>query len=517
MTIRPRPAPRPLSRFRQDDAGGMIVFSLFILVCMLLAVGTGLDLLRYETERVKVQNVIDRAVLAAADLDEERDPQSVAHDWARRAGLGEARVSFAFTPEIGGKTVSATSQVSIPTFFLKMVGSDTLSGPAVSTARESVTDVEVVLVLDNSGSMGWNANLRLDLLKAAAKQFVDDVVRDDTGLGMVAISIVPFATQVNAGPALTGYFDVSDEHAFSHCVDFADADFSSATLATDQPLQRTGHFDVFTWDRPPQNANLVCPADASREITLWSSDRAALKAKIDAMWAGGNTSIDIGAKWGLTLLDPSTRGLLDQRIAAGDAPATLSGMPFAYDRPNTKKYLVVMSDGQNTDQFRLTPGYRGGLSPLWMDPATGNVSYAFGSPESYLRMDDRNRVRSTPSGGAAAVQLTWPEATNAMSLAHFARYARAQAEGGDWNAYYNEMYTWTPANTKNTRTSRICRAARDAGVTVFTVGMDTYGQGDATLLDCASSPALFFDVAAEDVGAAFRSIARQINQLRLTQ
>ena len=54
------------------------------------------------------------------------------------------------------------------------------------------------------------------------------------------------------------------------------------------------------------------------------------------------------------------------------------------------------------------------------------------------------------------------------------------------------------------------------GVMVFTIGMDTYGQGDATLSDCASGPSNFYDVSSDNLALAFASIARSINQLRLT-
>jgi hypothetical protein len=88
--------------------------------------------------------------------------------------------------------------------------------------------------------------------------------------------------------------------------------------------------------------------------------------------------------------------------------------------------------------------------------------------------------------------------------------------GGDWRDHFDAVVADVDPATKNVRTGEICKAARDAGVIVYSIGMDTYGQGDATLEDCAGDSLRFFDVRAEDIGAAFSSIARQINQLRLT-
>ena len=66
------------------------------------------------------------------------------------------------------RTVAAETSVNLPTMFLKQVGITELVTPAVGTANETITDVEISLVLDNSGSMG-SAN-RLDRLKEAVAQ-----------------------------------------------------------------------------------------------------------------------------------------------------------------------------------------------------------------------------------------------------------------------------------------------------------------------------------------------------------
>ena len=516
-----------LSRFGRDEAGSALVLSLFLIVGMVLAVGVGIDTMRYEVERAKTQHAIDTAVLAAASLREERDPRGVAEDIMRRHGLDPADVTLQITDLAGEKTVAANTTVDVPSMFLKFAGNAALTGPAGGAAVEKATDVEIVLVLDNSGSMGWNGNYRLNLLKDAAKQFVDDVIGGGSGMGNIAISVVPFATQVAAGPTLTEFFNVSDEHSYSHCVNFAQSDFDDAGIDPSQELERTGHFDIFTWSATLQTQNVVCPFDTAREITLWETDPDTLKARIDAMWAGGNTSIDLGTKWGTALLDPSIRPLVTDLAAQGAVSSTLAGMPYDYGRPNTKKYLVVMSDGQNTDQYYLNPSFRQGGSQLWRGPAgttcipgtamacEGGLYHRVGNSNQFY--DVANATMLTLDDGlAGGTQMDWPETNAEMSVARYALDVQAAAEGGQWQTYYNRYFNRVPAGQKNNRASAICGAARDAGITVFTVGMDTYGQGDATLLDCASAPALFFDVAAQDIGDAFSSIARQITQLRLT-
>ena len=67
-TARPRALRRRLNRFRQDEDGGLIIFSLYLFVMMLMIGGLAVDFMRYEITRTRLQNTLDRAVLAAADL-----------------------------------------------------------------------------------------------------------------------------------------------------------------------------------------------------------------------------------------------------------------------------------------------------------------------------------------------------------------------------------------------------------------------------------------------------------------
>ena len=509
-----------LTGFAVGEEGGMLVWSLFTTWGMLLAVGLGLTAQIFEMRRTHMQNTLDRAVLAATDLDQTLQGEDVIADYLTRAGLGDHLTSGEVDHGINFRTASAAAEVEMPTLFT--VGRHSWNVTAESAAVESITDVEIALVLDNSGSMGWDDDYRLNLLKPAATAFVDTVARPVTpdSDGSVAISIVPFSTQVNAGPHLAGALDFSAEHAYSHCARFEAADYRTTALDPDAPIPRAGHFDIATWDAPVDTFGVVCPFDASRHITPWSTDKAALKAQIEAMWAGGNTSIDVATKWGVALLDPAFRPVAS---ALAGAPGTgvdaaLDGQPFDHGRDKTLKVLVVMSDGQNTDEFRLRSDYRSGASPVYRNPADGGYSYRYeyNGNTYYFSLDDR-AWRWNPDGGDAAVRLSWPELFDEMSVAHYALYIKAQAIGGNWRTYYNEMFTWVPASEKNRRTSEICAAARDAGIVVYTIGMDTYGQGDATLEACAGTPVNFFDVRSVEIDQAFSAIAQQINELRLTQ
>ena len=117
---------------------------------------------------------------------------------------------------------------------------------------------------------------------------------------------------------------------------------------------------------------------------------------------------------------------------------------------------------------------------------------------------------------ADAETLEWPEVWETYGAYYFAQNMVGPGRGGTFFSNIADMITTETSARKNLRTSAICQAARDQGVIVYTIGLSTSGQGDATLSDCAGTSVNFFDVNSDELGAVFSSIARQIAQLRLT-
>ena len=239
-----------VGRFRRDEDGSFIVFSLFIFILMVLIGGMAIDVMRSENLRTKMQNTVDRAVLAATDLDlaDTLTAEEVVDDYLAKAGMGDLPYDVTVVEskvggDVIGRTVSVKSSVMMDTYFMKMMGHPQLPVPVSTAASEGINDVEVSLVLDVSGSMGWGT--KLPDMQAAAKDFIDEVLAN-TEDGRVSMSVVPYSTQVNAGAVLASQFNLTGEHSYSHCVDFDATAFSSAALSPTAPLQRSAHFDPWS-------------------------------------------------------------------------------------------------------------------------------------------------------------------------------------------------------------------------------------------------------------------------------
>ena len=143
-----------IRQFRKDEDGGLIVLTLLMLVSMLVVGGMAVDFMRFEAERTKLQSVSDRAVLSAANLNQERDASAVLTEFFEAEGYAGTIVGTPVAVKNeNGSMVSLSSRIDVDTFFLRLIGMDTLSAPASATAMEGVGNVEISLVLDISGSM----------------------------------------------------------------------------------------------------------------------------------------------------------------------------------------------------------------------------------------------------------------------------------------------------------------------------------------------------------------------------
>ncbi|TDK51590.1 pilus assembly protein [Antarcticimicrobium luteum] len=559
---------RHARHFARSEDGSLIVFAVYVFLIILMFGGIGIDLMRFERDRANLQYTMDRAVLAAADLDQTLDPETVVRDYLAKAGMSDFLTSVTVDEGLSYRTVSASASSTIATQFMHMTGVDTLTAPAASTAEERIDGVEISLVLDVSGSM--NSNSRLTNLKAAARDFVDTMA-DNTKDGDMSISIVPYATQVSTPAAFLSKFNVTQEQTYSNCVNFESSDFDTTAIDTSAELKRTMHFDPWhtydgrSYDPKRLVSRPVCEDAEAREMVVLQKDRETLKTFISNLSAQGNTSIDIGMKWGAALLDPSLNPVVTGLIGEGTVSPDFSARPEAFASGATLKVIVLMTDGQNTSQYYVEDEFRAGDSTVWWNDQEEKYSVYFGLDsfdedrdgitdeprffwpwndswndhaygngtyeethyekecESYKRNGRCRRYTTvettiTVSEPGSAEILTYGELWARTSLAWNAKnnYPWSMASQA-WNDWYYGAFNDVNSTTKDTRTKAICDAAKAEGIIVFTIGFEAPWSGLEVLKDCASSSSHFFDVEGLEISDAFASIASSIRKLRLTQ
>ncbi len=264
--------------------------------------------------------------------------------------------------------------------------------------------MEVSLVVDLSGSMAFcaaigspdsvcanAANSRLTALKKAAKVFIGGVFKspftlEDSGTkdsngnivwqkqytepmttdipaDNVVVSLVPFTQQVNLGPVLGPRFNFSTEHTVSYCADFLTADYSNVTITPTTALTRSVDAEVRSTGISRDFVECArqlpgTPSSTIKHVVPFSNKPDVLRVAVDGFVAAGATSTDIGAKWGVALLDNAVNPIVKLLIASGDVDAALTKIPVAYDtfEPGAANELVVIRAGIKLKPFFPTAG-----------------------------------------------------------------------------------------------------------------------------------------------------------------
>lgn len=445
----------------------MIVFGLLVFVMILLVTGLAVDFMRYENNRMRVQATADRAVLAAATLREAGDREAIVRDYFEAAGLSAYLDSVSVEQALNASTVTVTANAGVNTLFMRWVGTDQLVTREVSTAREEITNIEIALVLDISGSMRWTDSIgipRITRLRSAAVEFVDRVINADAP-ETTTVSIVPYAGTVNPGQEVFELLGGQAWHDYSHCPDLPRSAFDSSGLPAVGAMPQAPHF--MYWEVSWATMDWGWCPNESNAILYHSSDVGALQTYLTNMRLHDGTGTHYGMRWGLALLDPASRWLTQALASSGTVAQTHANRPAEWDDPETMKVIVLMTDGMITDQFRPR---RAGSS-------------IFG----------RNGVYPTASE------------QNTLNTTHIL------------NLHNNQRERITTRNQNVQDFFRACDMAKDNGVIIYTIAFETNNDGQNEMRACATSPSHYFNAVGMDLDSAFRAIATSIQSLRLSQ
>lgn len=529
---------KKISIFTKAEEGSLILFSLFLFVLMALMGGIAIDFIKYETVRSQVSQSLDRCTLMAASLDQRLDPQSVVEDCMTKAGLGDKLQNITVVDGANGRDVRASVSADTNPFFMHMIGIESFDAKAQSRAEQKITNVELSLVLDVSGSM---AGAKINNLKAAASDFVETMLENDTG-GRTAIALVPYNGQVNLGSALRSQFNATDNHnvADVNCLDLPASVYSSSAMSRTMPMPMTAHADSFSttiqangyvWFNDawatPHPLNRWCPPSTTNTVRMPTNDLVQLQSNINGLTAIGATSINAGMKWGLTMLDPSSRGLFDDMVNAGQMPGDLGARPYDYGTEETMKVIVLMTDGAHFAEERINDGFRMGLSPIHRANNTGEYSIhhpgRVGLAKFYVPHLNIWQMTAFSSGSGTTPQ-TWEHvwANQRVSWVAWQLYARAFAADGAnaaaaYNAAMNLLRTRTNTTAMDAQLQQACDLAKANDVTVYGIAFEAPAAGQAQILQCSSSNQHYFNAQGLSIATAFESIANNLTMLKLTQ
>jgi Flp pilus assembly protein TadG len=472
--------------FRREEKGAIIVLFALLIVPFLFATGAAIDYGRMLLVKRQLTSAVDAAALAVArstDFDDQDALKAQAQSYIEAnypAIPGESLANLSITKASyldGSEEIGVTLSVDVPAPFMKIGGIDHLTVAVTSKVLRRENELEVVMVLDNSGSMSSSG--KLQDMKDAAKTLVDLLMGLEEETEKVRIALVPFTAAVNldvadntpwldrSNPASLNHqyldlapgesaFDVLDVMAggaparWGGCVrsranpfDITDAPpdtLNRETLfsAYFNPFKNDGSYkskkaDYIDISSNEQNKN--CPASPIQPLINRKSD---IDSAIDSMTANGNTNIAEALAWGWRVLSP--------------APPFTEGAPYSSE--TAIKVIILLTDGENA-----------------VSGSTTFSSYGFGGG---------NNPQLGPS-----VDYTLDLKTNQVCT-----------------------------NIKEDKDGD----SSDEDILIYTIAFDVSGPLLSLMRDCATNPDLFFDTpSAFELRAAFQKIASSLNQLRVLQ
>jgi hypothetical protein len=491
-----------LMQWLSSDEGSAIPLIALTLFATVGMTGLAVDSGRAYLVQQRLLTAIDAAGLAAGSTVSTQNVQAEVEKYLAAnfpdGYVDSEVVNVVATPNDDNTIIHVTATATLPTVFMGIFGHHEMSVEVDSEVTRTQKGLEVVMVLDVTGSMNDSLGggvTKLSAAKGAAHDMLDILYGDRETVDDLWVGLVPFSQAVNVGPARTGWIDATHFAAldwattsWAGCVEAREADGRDVTDETpaDQPFKALywpDHNDYNNWvtitEVPvyeevcvprycgPRRSRYVCGETCEQQIVRYeqvttytitstrgpnkscpvpltplTASKTSLDNAIDTYTAAGNTHIVLGAAWAWRMLSPEWQGMWGGEMNDNN-------LPLDYNTPLMNKAMVLMTDGDN------------------VIGNSGKGAYGYLS-EGRL---------GTTSSGAGSDEL-------------------------------------------DDRLLEVCEAMKDNNITIYTVAFGTSIGADAlaTLRDCASQNEYFFNSPTnEDLRQAFRMIGDSLANLRVSR
>jgi Flp pilus assembly protein TadG len=431
-----------------------------MLLVLIGSMGFAIDAGRGFLAKARLTDALDSAGLAIGarlgTTDYNGDARKFVDANFKAAYAGATVTNVTATPNAGETVIKLTATAVVPTSVMGLFGAKGLTVSAYSEVVRSSSGLELVLAMDNTGSMAAD----MTALKSAAKSLVALVYGPNGVADKVYVGLVPFSQAVAVDPsAQKAWFDA--DHAKTQVPQVywsywpalstgcAEARSGGLDQTDDPPVQTKKetllHY-YFNPYAPGEDLNAFVSKKKFAEgcpqpMLPMTPSKTKVDAAIDAMAASGNTHVNLGAVWAWRMLSPKWRGFW-----AGDMASR--SLPLDYNAKTMTKVAVIMTDGENT-----------------------------------------------------------------MDGIHYTAYGRL-AEGR-----LGAFSQSAAVSSLNARLTTSCNRMKAAGVVVYTVAFRNPGATIKTLLqNCASKVEYYFDpTTGADLKTAFKTIGGSLSALRISR
>ncbi|MFQ5973108.1 MAG: pilus assembly protein, partial [Alphaproteobacteria bacterium] len=250
FTLKSFRAGRLLRRLAHDRRAGVAMALGLTVIPLVGTVGLSVDFSRAYLVKSRLSHAIDAAALAggsnvdAATLDADI---RMYFDANYTPGFMGSYISD-FKSQLGSdkETVLVEATAQVPTTFSRVLGFNYISVHAANMARLSVRGMELVLVMDNTGSM--RSGGKMMEMKLAAKELIDILYGGRETVNKFYVGLVPYAATVNIGNWRTGWLDDFDPPDYTPTVWKGCVEARNAPFDQDDTPPTVEDFEEHFWE-----------------------------------------------------------------------------------------------------------------------------------------------------------------------------------------------------------------------------------------------------------------------------
>jgi Flp pilus assembly protein TadG len=548
-----------MARLLPDRRGTIAIILGFSIIPLVGFAGVAIDTTRGYLVKARLNQALDAAALAGGRVfyepyrDEDVRAFFDANFPPNFLGSTVSPLTISENPDTGELTVAATA--NIDTTLTRVLGFEQLTVGARSVVQRADRGMELVLVMDNTGSM--RSNDKIGSMRAAARELVDILYGDRQSVPNFWVSLVPYTAAVNIGRGNAGWLEagslLSLDYEIDDTIDAGDCDGTMGATAWNPDWDSSASACI-VGSRLDATALGYTSESLCTGVGVWDPGSAecivsdAWKGCVEARWdptgaPGGDVTDDppsiapfrpyywprwrdgndIEGNFNSWLfddeaIDPGENTTVDETESTnttsnnglgpnlGCGPAIT---PWTDQRATVEAAIDEMDSwhrGGTTTNLGLVWGWRL-LSPRWRG--------LWGDPDLPLDYDE-------PLMQKVAIILT--DGDN--------QFFGGMAPSGDTDyTGYQRLSDGrigttnldTARESLNARTLSVCNAMKAEGIIIYTITFDvaTNSRGQAirdTFRDCATTPGHFFDsYGGSGLSQTFRVIAAQLSNLRIAE
>ncbi len=527
-------------RFQRQRSGNVAITFALAVIPILAFVGAAIDYSRANALKVQLQDALDSTALmvsknAASETSNALQTSAQTYFNALFTNAQAQNVQFTVSYSTsGGSSVVVNASAGMPTVFMNILGFKTLTVTGSSTAKWGSVRLRVALVLDNTGSMADNG--KMTALQTATNNLLTQLQGAATTNGDVYVSIIPFAKDVNAG---AGNYSSS----WNSWIDWTPTAPSNST-----PSASVGPGSACPYSN--SSNGFVCvtkPAGTQTTSSVPSSGTYA-----GDICPSGNIGCYDSEPQTTTTSSPFCTGSFCSCTGRTNCSCTGSGSSKTCSQTTTTTTYVHVwfvdptkwsgcftdrgnSSGPVSDYDRLVTAPTSSI-PATLFPAEQynacpqpmmGLSYNWSGMTSLVNAMSPNGATNQPIGlvwGWQSLVGGGPFTAPAMDSNYTYQQVIILLSDGlntqdRWYGNGSQTSTQVDSRMYNSSGNGTCANIKGAGVTLYTIQVNTAGDPTSTLLqNCASSSDKFFLLtSANQIVTTFNTIGTNLTKLRIAQ